>query len=137
VSAGNAGPAKIQRGTTMIEIMVTVAFLAVCAAAIADGVGYSHTQAAYAYRRSVIVSRLQDEIEKARGLAAQATLVAGTSNSTATVTGVEGAVSIKRVTSLHQNSTSLFDVAASATWSDPSFGGVRADTASLTTIIRQ
>ncbi len=121
----------------MIEIMVTVAFLSACAAAIADGVGYANTQAAYAYRRSVIISLCQDQIESARALAAQSTLAAGTVSTTVNVTGLQSSVTFQRVAALEPNSTTLFDVTVSATWSDPSFGGVRADKAALSTIIRQ
>src|SRR4051812_39263712 len=97
----------VRGGMTLVEILIAVTFLAICAAAILETVLTADTQGAYALRRALVLSSLQDQIEAARGRAAGGSLTGGSNTVDMTVAGLSGPVSITTITTQRANSRSL------------------------------
>lgn len=120
-----------------MEILIAVAFLAICSYAIMETVLTANNQGGYAFRRATVISALQDQIESARGSAASGSLTATTNTSTLAVPGTTSVVSISTTIAQHTNSRVLWDITTSATWGEQSGLGQWTDAASLASVIKQ
>lgn len=128
--------ARKTRGTSLVEILIAVVFLAVCASAILDAVWTGNLQASYAMRRTRVMGLLQDQLESLRGYAASGSLATATASASTTPPGFVGPVSISGTIHLETNSLTLYDVTVTATWTEEGSFGTRTDTASLSTVIK-
>ncbi len=117
-----------------MEILIAVAFLAICASAIVEGVWTSNLQATYALRRAKIMSALQDQLEGVRALASAGSLSNYSGTTTPTIASA-GTVTITTTVTLESGSLTLWDVTASATWTESTASGTRTDSASLSTVV--
>jgi|GEM_PF-4005165 len=122
---------------TLFEILIAVLILSLCAYTIMETVLTANVQSTYAMHRSLVISALQDKIEAARGLAASGTLCSVTNAGSISFPGFVGPVTIASTSTLEPTSRTLFDVTATATWTESSSLGTYTDTASLATIVRQ
>ena len=122
---------------TLFEILIAVLILSLCAYTIMETVLTADVQSTYAMHRSLVVSALQDKIEAARGLAASGALTSYSSGSSVSLPGFVAPVTVTATSTLEATSRTLFDVTATATWTETSSLGTYTDTASLATIVRQ
>jgi hypothetical protein len=113
-----------------------VSFLAICSYAILDTVMRANMQASYAARRALVMATLQDCIENVRGNAAGSSITAGTTTTPTTLPGFPSSVSVVTTITLRTNSLTLYDVSATATWTEQSSSGNRSDTATLASTVR-
>ena len=121
----------------MVEILIAVAFLGVCAVSILDAVFSANGQASYAARRNLVVNVLKNEIEATRGLAANGTLVERSSSRNVSVAGYPSTVAINLTVSLQSGSTTLYDVGVRAEWQDETSVETRTESVTLKTVVRQ
>jgi Tfp pilus assembly protein PilV len=122
---------------TLMEILIAVAFLAICAAAILDVVLVADTQGSYALRRTQVLTALQNEIEQSRGRAMAGTLTDGTTTTLMTLPGISGTVTVTTTTTLRSTSRTLWDISTSASWTEQAKSRTWNDTASLVSLIKQ
>lgn len=128
---------RTRAGVTLMEILIAVTFLAICAVAILDVVMVADTQGSYALRRTQVLSTLQNQIETARGKAAAGTLTGGTTTSLLTIPGIPSTVTVTTTITLRSTSRTLWDVSTSATWMEQAKSRTWTDTATLVSLIKQ
>ncbi len=115
---------------------MAVLFLGICASAILNTATSARSSATYATRRAALLARVEDEIDLARRIAVAGSLTTGTTTFTGAVSGVAGNVTITRTTTLLTGYTDLYDVVATASWTEPTSSGSRADSMTLQTYVR-
>ena len=132
----NMGARQRRAGTTLIEILIAVSFLAFCAAVILDTVVTANIQAGFALRRATVLALLQDKIETCRGTATTTPLTIGAINGNITPTGFVGQVTISQTITRPATTRTLYNVVVTATWTEETSLGTRTDTASLTSVVK-
>lgn len=121
----------------MVEILIAVAFLAVCAVSILDAVFSANGQASYAARRNLVLVELKNEVESARGLAANGVLTERNGSEDRELPGIPGKVTVQTVVRLQTGSLTLFDVTCQAQWQDETSSGARTESTKLSTVVWQ
>ena len=125
------------RGSTLVEILIAVVFMAVAAGALLDAVWTSNAVSTYSIRRSRILATLRDALETARGTASAGTLIVGVTTVNLSLVGIPEPVSVTTTIAFRATSMTLYDVTAEAVWYDETTGRVRTDTLSLATVVLQ
>ncbi|MBV6457213.1 MAG: hypothetical protein HONBIEJF_00320 [Fimbriimonadaceae bacterium] len=121
-------------GTTLIEVLIAVTFLAIAAAVILDAIMTANRQSAFALRRSRVLDALQDTLQGVRGKATKDSLMEGDSTVELSLPGFAESVAIKTTIQRRKDSRVLYDVSATAAWNDPSTGK-RGETMTLATVV--
>jgi len=124
-------------GTSMVEILIAVAFLGVCAVSILEAVFSANGQASYAARRNLVLIELKNEIESARGLAANGALTEGNTADARALPGIPEKVTVQRSVALQSGSRTLFDVVCRAEWKDETSDEQRDENLTLATVVFQ
>ena len=127
----------MRRGTTLVELMVSVGFLGVGAVALLTCVNASVVKEGYARRRAIILAAAEDAVDSTRGAATMGTIFTGASIQYITVPGLQSTVTITTTITLQATYSDLYLVDVSATWNErPAVGVTRADSIVLDTLIR-
>lgn len=130
--------ARVRRGTSLVEIMVALVFIAIVSGALLDAVARAGRNSEYAVRRSQALSLLQQRIEQVRADASGGSISTATINWTATPHGMTEPVNYSIGITARAGSTSdLFDVVGTATWQEVRRAGTRSDQATIWTIVRK
>ena len=125
------------RGSTLVEILIAVVFMAVAAGALLDAVWTSNAVSTYSVRRSRVLAALRDSLETARGTAFAGTLIVGVTTVNLSLAGIPKPVSVTTTIAFRATSMTLYDVTAEAVWYEETTGRVRTDTLSLATVVLQ
>lgn len=88
------------RGTTLVELMVCVIFLGLCAGAMLNSIGTAGRQSSIAEERILGVTLAKNELDKARAMARANTLVVGTTTTNPTNTGIKYPVTVTTTVSV-------------------------------------
>jgi len=121
-------------GTTLIEVLIAVTFLAIASAVILDAIMTSNRQSAFALRRARVLDVLQDALEGVRGTATRDSLTDGKSVTEVALPGFSEPITLTTTVERRKDSRVCYDVIAEATWNDPSTGK-RGETLSLVTVV--
>lgn len=124
-------------GATLIEILIAVTFLAICAAVILQTVTASSGNSSYAFRRQQVLSALQSRIETVRGTSNSSSITAGTSSTNVAVPGIAEPVTLVTTIASRETSLTLWDVTVTGTWPEQRGSRVWNDSATLRTVVRE
>lgn len=100
----------------MVELMLAVLLLSICASAIIQAVSQTGKRANMAGQKALILVEAQNWIENCRAKGKLRTLVAGTSSVQIAVTGVPFPVTRTTSISLVSGYTDLFKVSVTMSW---------------------
>jgi type II secretory pathway pseudopilin PulG len=128
--------ARHLRGTTLVELLIAVVFLAICTSSILACVWNSQTQGTYANRRSAVLAAIQAQIYTARGQARLGSLTPGATTTPTAVQGLSSSLGVTTTISLWPGYTNLYLVTVSASWTEESRGVNRSDSLSISTLVR-
>ncbi len=123
-----------KRGITYIEIVVAMAFVAVCTASLADSIAFSTSMIGYSQRRAYVQVALQSSIDEARSGAITALPLDSTTSASLPLPGSRTATIATTLTQVVGKNLTLLQV--SATW--PESRGTRdfTDTMSFAVYMR-
>jgi len=128
------GVRRRNHGTGLIELLIAVTFLAICAVVILDAMMTANRQSAFALRRTRVLDALQDAIEVIRGTATKDTLTEGVTETKLDLPGFTESVAVTSKIDRRSDSRVLYDVVVTANWNDPSTGK-RGEVMSLATVV--
>lgn len=127
----------MRRGTTLVELMVSVGFLGLGAVTLLACVNESLNNEAYARRRARILAAAQDVMDTTRATAHTGTVATGVTTKTIDVTGLQTGATITQTVTLQTGYSDLYEVNVTATWNErPGIGQTRADSIVLDTFVR-
>lgn len=124
-----------KRGTTLVEVMVALVFLGICASTLLAAVNRSQITASVAQDRLAAFSLAQAQIQAIRATARTAALSPGITASSATVPTISTQVAVTKTITAVPGYSDLFKVQIQATWGDSS-NPTRAGRAVVSTIMR-
>jgi len=128
---------SMRRGTTLVELMVSVGFLGVGAAALLTCVNASLAQEGYARRRALILAAAENVLDGTRSSASAGSVPTGVTTQALTVAGLQTTVTITETITLQSGYPDLYLVDVAATWNEnPGVGTTRGDSLVLDTFIR-
>ena len=128
---------SIRRGTTLVELMVSVGFLGVGAVALLACVNSSVAMEGYARRRALILAAAENVVDGTRAAASMGTITPGASTQSLTLAGLQSAATLTQTITLQTGYSDLYLVDVTATWNEtPSAGITRTDSLELDTLIR-
>ncbi|MBI1334820.1 MAG: hypothetical protein GC165_18290 [Armatimonadetes bacterium] len=105
-----------KRGVTYVEVVVASAFLAACAATVADSLAFSMRNISYAQRRSIIQAYVQSVVDATRSSTLTALPADSTSTTTVTLVRSRTVTITKKLTQVTGLNLTLLQV--SATWQE-------------------
>lgn len=106
-----------RRGTTLAELMLTVAIVGIFAGAMLSSVSRSQSRSVISSEKRIILDAAQDEMDTLRGLGKSGSLVAGNSVVPKTL-GLPYPVVFRRFVTADATDYRLFTVKVRASWDD-------------------
>lgn len=106
-----------QKGTTLVELLVTVAFLGMCVVPMLTMINSSQIRANETKARMLSLAVAQDEMDKSRITAKTAALTVGSTTTSVAVSGLPDPVSLNKTITLVAGFTNLYEVTVAATYS--------------------
>lgn len=103
-------------GTTLVELLICVIFLGLCAAAMLNAVSAAGRQASIAEEKLLALAVAKNELANAQAAAKTGTIVVGTTTTNPTDTGIKYPVSVKTVISAVSGYSDLYQVSSQVTW---------------------
>lgn len=100
----------------MVELLMAVVLLSICAAAILNGVTLTGKRASLAAQKALILNEAQNWMESTKAKGKLRTLVAGTSSVSLSITGVPFQVQRNTSIALVPGYTDLYDVSCTMQW---------------------
>jgi len=119
-------------GTTLVEVLVSLTFLAAVILAILTGVSQSNRRAGMAGRRNAVLTALQSRLAEIRSTADSASLVQGSSEFSIELPSSSDLVSAKQAVSLVAGYSDLYSVSLVATW----YEDAKSQSLSLKSLVR-
>lgn len=104
------------KGTTLVELLVTVAFLGMCVVPMLTMINSSQIRANETKARMLALTVAQDQLDQCRLAAKSGTLAAGTTNTSVVVSGLSDPVGVTKTITLVAGFTKLYEVSIKATY---------------------
>jgi type II secretory pathway pseudopilin PulG len=105
-----------RRATTLVELMIALLVLSVCAGALLAGVGQAGSRAGLASDKVLILNAVKNQMDIARQAGRNGNLVTTTFNSNVPVPGLPYLVNFSRTATPVMGEPNLFAVRVVATW---------------------
>ena len=103
-------------GTTLVELLICVIFLGLCAAAMLNAVGAASRQASVAEEKLLALATAKNQIAQQQAAARDGTLAVGTSTTNPTDTGIRFPVTVTTTVSAVGGYTDLYQVLTRVSW---------------------
>lgn len=100
----------------MVELLMAVVLLSICATAIISAVGQTSKRASLAAEKALILAEAQNWMETTRAKAKLRTIIPGTGSTVMTITGVPFSVTRATSVALAAGYTDLYNVSVTMTW---------------------
>lgn len=105
-----------RRATTLVELMIALLVLSVCAGALLAGIGQAGSRAGIASEKVIILTAVKNQMDIARQAGRNGNLTAGTNSGAQSLTGLPYPVNFTRTASAVAGEPGLFAVRVVATW---------------------
>lgn len=107
---------NLRRATTLVELLVCVVFIGLCASAMLGAIGTSSRSSSVAEEKLIGLTLAKNQLDQARADARAGTLSTGTTTTNPTGTGIKYPVTVQRVISAVGGTADLFLVRATVSW---------------------